>query len=215
VVAKGFSFVLVTVVMVMMLVFGLLSLSSSGADLRLSRKAAAAQQIYYGLDSSGEQLSAACNGAAAAAEGYAAAFISDKQYLKPLPSDFYNALLPLVNEVKSSPGGSSSALLERGVFFYDLEKQLGGIKGNYGLSFKVDQKALAGALAGKGAGAHIAYVYSTIRSSINPADSLNITLVCDFGGLSATPAFSAAQWESAVSGLEVGSGQKINVWDGN
>ena len=63
--------------MVVMLVFGLLSVSGSGADLRLAQKASESQKIYYGLDSDGENLMAFCSGAAASAWDEAKAETSD------------------------------------------------------------------------------------------------------------------------------------------
>ena len=212
--AKGFSFVLVTVVMVMMLVFGLLSFSSAAADLRLSQKAAVAQQVYYALDSEGEQLYASCEGAAASSSAYADAYISGKQYMQVQPEDFYPSLTPLVASVKLSPGGNDSALLKRGIFFYDLEKQLEQIKGSYNLSYKLDQSALGAALGGHGGDEPVAFVYATITSKSSPGNTLSITLVCDFGDLQTAPSFRVTEWESAVSGLTINTSQKINVWDG-
>lgn len=65
--AKGFSFVLVSVVMVMMTVFGMLSLSGAQADYRLSQRSAAAQTAYYGMDSAETKLLAGCEAACSAA----------------------------------------------------------------------------------------------------------------------------------------------------
>jgi len=213
-VAKGFSFVLVTVVMVMMMVFGLLSLTSAGADMRLSKKAAATQQVYYELDSKGERLYASCADVAASAAGSANTFMGDKLYNGSLPDDFYTCLLPLVSEVKNAPNGDGYALLKRGVFFYYLEKQLNNVKGDYNLSYKVDTDALGNAISSRNAGAHVAYVYSTINSELSSNNSLTITLVCDYGDAAGRPAFKAAAWKTAVSGLEISSSSKINVWNG-
>lgn len=214
-VAKGFSFVLVTVVMVMMVVFGLLSLSSSSADLRLAQKAASTQQIYYQLDSSGQLLAAACGGAAAQSSVYASSFMANRQYTGTLPADFYKCLLPLVTEVNANPGSSANLLLQRGVFFYELEKQLDNLEGNYHFTCSVDQNALSEALRGQSGGStQVAYIYSTITSSISSNYSIKIILVCDFGDLSSTPVFMPKQWESAVSIPEINSNPKINVWNG-
>lgn len=60
---RGFSLILVTVVMIVMLVFGLLSVSSAGADYRLSTRASESQKIYYDLDASGEDTMAFCSDA--------------------------------------------------------------------------------------------------------------------------------------------------------
>jgi hypothetical protein len=116
--------------------------------------------------------------------------------------------------VKSSPGGADSALLKRGIFFYDLEKQLEKIKGGYNLSYKIDQTALAAALGGHGGDGQVAFIYSTITSKSSPSNTLSITLVCDFGDLQTAPSFRVTEWESAVSGLTINTSQKINVWNG-
>ncbi|MDR3645411.1 MAG: hypothetical protein P4M02_10100 [Clostridia bacterium] len=213
-VAKGFSFVLVTVVMVMMMVFGLLSLTSAGADMRLSQKASITQQVYYELDAKGEQLYAACAGAAGQAALSADAFMDGKLYNGALPDDFYTCLLPLVSKVKSAPNGDGYAPLKRGVFFYYLEKQLDNVKGDYNLSYKVDTDALSAAISTQNPAAPVAYVYSTIDSRLAENNSLGITLICDYGGTAAAPAFKTAAWKTAVSGLEISSSSKVNVWNG-
>lgn len=209
-VAKGFSFVLVSVVMVMMTVFGLLSLTSARADLRLSQKAAAAQQVYYEMDSRAERLYAACRNASAAAGRESAAFVTDGLYRRTLPDDFYPCLRPLA---QSAAGGAEGekARLQRGVYFYELEKQLRGVPS---ISVSVDQSALGAALAGTGTQGAVVTVRYTVRSARAANNSLSVVLVCPYGGAS-VPEFTVTKWASAVSGLTVGGSSHVNVWSGN
>ncbi|MDR3645516.1 MAG: hypothetical protein P4M02_10625 [Clostridia bacterium] len=210
--AKGFSFVLVTVVMVMMLVFGLLSLSSAGADLRLSQKATTAQQVYYELDTQGEQLTAACGGASAGAWSDAGCFISQRRYEQALPADFYECLRPLAAKAKVASSAEALAKLKSGVFYYFLEKQLKAMTFDAGFTCLVNQELLQNALGGHGSG-HLATVNSTVKSSLDPKTTLSITLACDFTG-SGVPAFEATRWQTSVSGLEISSDSSIKVWNG-
>lgn len=213
--AKGFSFVLVTVVMIMMLVFGMLSLSSASADKRLSEKAVSAQETYYGLDSRGEELLAACGNAAANAQAAAESFMSQKRYAQTLPEDFFACLQPLA----SSPGAAGSdsyRKLERGVMFYELEKQLSSVAGDFTISYQVDQSALKSALsADDGSSAVIATIYASIVSTESPNYSLNVSLACRFGTLDNMPSFETTQWQSNVSGLELSSSSSVHLFTGD
>ena len=213
--AKGFSFVLVTVVMIVMMVFGLLSLSTAGADFRLSQKNAQAQTIYYGLDNSGERLRAESEAAIDFAAAQADDFMVQKKYYNVLPVNFFSCLLPLVNQVKAAPdtSGAAYAQLKRGVFFFYLESRLASIKG-YGVSYKVDTAALAAVTSGTNVReTEIASVYSTITSSINNRYTLNIFLQCPYGE-NVTPDFKIKKWAEAVSGNDIVEGSNNNLWSG-
>ena len=213
--AKGFSFVLVTVVMIVMMVFGLLSLSTAGADFRLSQKNAQAQTIYYGLDSSGERLYAESEAAIDFAAVQADDFMVQKKYYNVLPVNFFSCLLPLVNQVKETPDttGAAYAQLKRGVFFFYLESKLASIKG-YGVSYKVDTAALATVIGGTNVKETvIASLYSTITSSINSRYTLNIFLQCPYGE-NTTPDFKVQKWAEAVNGNNIVEGSNNNLWSG-
>lgn len=209
--AKGFSFVLVTVVMIMMMVFGMLSLSSTKADLRLSEKAASAQQVYYGMDTDGERLYSDCNGAASAAWLQAEMFAGDSQTTRTLPGDFYSFLIPLAGRTDAA----ESSLFQRGVFFYELDKQLAATAKNDGFSYRIDADALSRAVRSGDADIPVAYVAATIPGKLSPDNSLRIALVCDFGSGGSAPSFRKTQWESSVSAPAVSdSGQTVHVWGG-
>ena len=199
--------------MVMMMVFGLLSLSSAKADLRLSQKAVTAQKVYYELDGKGERLNAACAAAAASAQKKAGVFMSEKLYSDTLPDDFFSCLTPLIGRVQSGDN-SAYETLSRGVFFYYLQQQLESIRGDYNLSYKVDTGALQDAIVSGNADARVACVYSVIHSTQAENNSLNITLVCAYGTALSSPSFRAEAWETNVSGLEISGSSHINVWAG-
>lgn len=208
--AKGFSFVLVTVVMIMMMVFGMLSLSSTKADLRLSEKAASAQQTYYGMDADGERLYSDCNGAASAAWSQAKTFAGGTS-ARTLPDDLYSCLIPLAGRTDSA----QSSLFLRGVFFYELDRQLAGTAKSDGFSYRIDADALSRAVRSGESDIPVAYVTATVTSKLSPNNSLRIALVCDFGSGSSVPSFRKTQWESSVSAPTVSdSGQTVHVWGG-
>lgn len=213
--SKGFSFVLVCIVMVVMLVFGLISDSVSGADLRMSQKAVQNQQIYYGLDSSGEHILFDCATAVSSAQSSAQLFISEQQYNTALPKDFYSFLLPLVNEYKKNSSEAEKTQLQNGVFFYYLSEQLAQLKNSDGITYNVDLAALNALLAGNGKqNAAIVTLQKTINSSIDPKYSLNISLQCNFPAQTAVPVFKVMEWTSFVNGINISDDQKVNVWNG-
>lgn len=209
--AKGFSFVLVTVVMIMMMVFGMLSLSSTKADLRLSRKAVSAQQVYYGMDTDGERLYSDCSGAAAAAWSLSETFAGGNPSLRALPADFYSCLIPLAGK----PDASESPLFLRGVFFYELGKQLAGPAKTDGFSYRIDTDALSRAVRTGDADIPVAYVTASVPSRLSPDNSLQITLVCRFGSGETAPSFRKTRWEASVSAPAASDGgQTVHVWGG-
>lgn len=201
---KGFSFVLVTAVMVVMLVFGLLSLSGAGADLRQAKKAAETQEAYYGLDARGEQFLADCSGAAAEAWDDAGAFVLRRNV--SVPEDLYPAL-----EAALRSAGTNKTALRRGMFIYYLQKRIVLSKAAAGCTCQVDQAALRKVLAG-GTDNSPVQVALTLKSSLNPRDSLQVTLGCRFTTARA-PQMTILRWQAAVSGLDATSSH-LGVWDG-
>jgi hypothetical protein len=214
-VSKGFSFVLVCIVMVVMLVFGLISDSVSGADLRLSQKSVQTQQIYYDMDSTGERLLFSCATAVSAANNSAKLFISEQKYNSALPKDFYSFLVPLAEQYKKDDSSATESLLQKGVFFYYLDSQLALLKSSDGITYKMDQAALQAFLSGNDKGnAVIVTVQKTISSSIDSKYVLNISLSCTYPVNDRAPTFTVVKWSDFVNGASINDNQKVNVWDG-
>lgn len=205
---KGFSFVLVSVVMVVMMVFGLLSYASSAADMRLSQKSAQTQTIYYELDGKAEHLKAACEAAAQKAQSKAQAYMDEKGYLSQ-PA-LYACLQPLA----AGAAGEDGKKLLTGVYFYYLAKELDVADKTDGLTCKIDEKALAAALSGRTDGT-VATVQAEVRSEANPRYSLKIRLIAPFEK-SGESAFQTARWAFTVSGNEITdtNGDSVNLWQG-
>lgn len=205
--AKGFSFLLATVVMVMMLVFGLLSLSSAGAGLRLAQKAADTQKAYYELDTRGENLLAACGDAAADAWNDAGAFAAKASAGAALPSDFD----PSLKKAALSAFPNKPAL-RRGIFYYFLDKRLRSLKTGEKLSCAVDRQALAKVFLGN-TGVSAETAASALTGRLNPRETLQVAFSFRFGP-DGVPRAAPVRWQAAVSGLEVSSAQGISVWNG-
>lgn len=213
--SKGFSFVLVCIVMVVMLVFGLISASVSGAGLRLSRKSVQAQQIYYDLDSRGEHILFACATAVTTANNSAQLFMSQQKYNSELPKDIYSFLEPLVKKCQKDGSITTRSLLQKGIFFYYLDSELALLKNINGITYKIDHIALQAALADDGKkDATIVTVEKTINSSIDSKYVLNISLNCNYPKSEVMPTFKVLQWSALVNGNNINEDQKANVWNG-
>lgn len=207
---KGFSFVLVSVVMVVMMVFGLLSYTSSAADMRLSQKSAQTQTIYYEVDGKAEHLKAACEAAAQKAQSRAQAYMDGKGYLTP-PQDIYACLQPLS---AAGAAGEDAKKLLTGMYFYYLAKELDVADKTDGLTCTIDQKALAAALSGQTNGT-VATVQAEVRSKTNQRYFLKIRLTAPFEK-SGESAFQTAGWVFTVDGNEITdtNGDSVTLWQG-
>lgn len=201
--AKGFSFVLVTVVMIVMLVFGLLSLSSSAANMRLANKSANAQTTYYDVDAKGEKLVEQCAQAAKKAKQTAADFIANKGYAAKLPDDLYAGLKALC--AKAQTDSDARQTLEKGMFFYYLNDELK----KAGLTATLNQSALEKSLTGDGV---VLTVDSTLKSELDPRCSLHVVLTYSAAGI---PDSKRATWVYTVQTPEADGNDHLNVWQGN
>lgn len=204
--AKGFSFILAAVVMVMMLVFGMLSLSSAAAGLRQARKAADEQSAYYELDTRGERLRALCDSAAAGAWSDAGDFTAHRASGSALPADLDAALR---QEVLSA---RDTAALRRGMFLYYFVRRLRAEHFDTAYTCAVDAAQL-GRLAAGQAGLSPVTVDAALTGTLNPHDTLHVTLVCRFGS-DGVPSVAANRWQAAVSGLEITSSRTVRLWNG-
>lgn len=112
---RGSSSILVLLITITLVVFGVLSLVSAYANLKLSRKNAEWQKSYYSLDASGESLLQEIGSVLATAEGAARKYIYDTDYTRE-----HSDLLPdeLQNTVHGQwlHRGQESALFEEALF---------------------------------------------------------------------------------------------------
>ena len=205
---------LVSVVMVMMMVFGMLSLSSASADLRLSQKAAAAQTTYYAVDTSATKLAGGCSQASKSAWTEAQTFVKDKKYLTSQPKTMLAGVSALIDAAKANPG-ANDAELTRGVYFCMLAEKLDAIKsdasiGMNSVTYKIDDAALAAGIQNGGT-AVVVTVTASVTGGEKKNNNLDVTLTCA-GPTDSAPAFKATTWKASVSGLEIDENQKIKVF---
>lgn len=211
---KGFAFVLVTVVMVAMLAFGLLSLSGASADLRLARKAAQSQQKFYALDGDGERLAAACGDAAARAEQAAEAFVAGGNAGGPLPTDLPAPARELA-QAFAAGRESDPASLRRAMFFYYLDRNLKAMPGAGSCGWTIDQEAIRQVAAGKiPRNTPIVRLTAQVSDSSVPGRTLAVGLMWPFGSAEGYPAFQRTQWSLRVAAETIDPDPVLPVWSG-
>jgi len=208
--AKGFSFILVSVVMTVMMIFGMLTLSGANAGLRLSQKAADTQRTYYRLDSRAETSLSECENAAGKAGGKADAFMSGGGYRQP-PPDFYASRSSLAAAVSASPDptGSNYKLLRRAAFIYYLEKELASVNG---VKISLPDSVINSLASGSNPAGELLTVSSSFGED-GANITLNVTLACLSQSLDTTPRFSVKEWKAGVAGEEM-IPSHIDVWEG-
>lgn len=211
---KGFSFVLVTVVMSVMLAFGLLALSGAVADLRLAQKAARSQQDYYTLDRAAEQLTARCGDAAARAGQAADAFVAAGAYAQPLPADLPTPARELAQAAAAGSSGSSLPL-RHALFFYFLGQNLKSLPTG-SCSWTMDEEAIRQAAAGKApASTPVLQLTAAVNDAAVPGRTMALTLAWSYGGPDGGyPAFPKAKRTLKTATQTIDPDPILPVWDG-
>ncbi len=210
---KGFSFVLVAVVMAAMMAFGLLSLSGAAADLRLARKAAGSQQDYYTLDRAGEKLAASCADAAARAGREADTLAARQDFARALPGDLSAAERSLTADYAA--GRTADTIpARRALFFYYLEQNLKALPTG-SCSWTLDANALTQAASGElPVGTAVLRLTADVRDSSVAGRSLRVELSCPYGGADEYPAFKKSRWQLEVTAETIDPDPVLPVWNG-